>query len=54
LAHILYHGKKDEFIRLQNITPDDEKEKQADDFAARMLLSEKESNELFHTLRFYS
>lgn len=47
LAHILLHGKKDVFISLDNIKPDDEKEKQADDFAARMLLSEKERNELF-------
>lgn len=47
LAHILNHGKKDVFISLENIQPDDEKEKQADDFAARMLLSEKERNELF-------
>ncbi len=47
LAHILMHGKKDVFISLENIKQDDEKEKQADDFAARVLLSEKERNELF-------
>jgi len=48
LAHILFHGKKDIFIDgLDNLNIDDEKEKQADDFAARMLLSEKERNELF-------
>lgn len=47
LAHILNHGKKDVFISLDNIEPDNEKEKQADDFATRMLLSEKERNELF-------
>ena len=47
LAHILFHGKKDVFISLDNIKPNDEKEKQADDLAARMLLSEKERNEFF-------
>ncbi|MCC5915754.1 MAG: HigA family addiction module antidote protein [Cryomorphaceae bacterium] len=48
LAHILYHGKKDIFIEgLDTITPDAEKENEADDFAARMLLSEKERNEVF-------
>ncbi len=48
LAHILNHGKKDIFIDgLDNLNIDIEKEKQADDFAARMLLSEKERNELF-------
>ena len=48
LAHILYHGKKDIFIEgLDNINPDKEKEEQADSFASRMLLSEKERNELF-------
>ncbi len=52
LAHILLHGKKDVFISLDNIKPDDEKEKQADDFAARMLLSEKERNELFQHSNF--
>lgn len=48
LAHILYHGKKDIFIDgIDSITPDKEKEDEADTFAARMLLSEKERNELF-------
>lgn len=48
LGHILYHGKKEIFIEgLNSIAPDREKEDQADDFAARMLLSEKERNELF-------
>ncbi len=48
LAHILYHGKKDIFIEgIASITPDKEKEAEADTFAARMLLSEKERNELF-------
>ncbi|MCK5838354.1 MAG: HigA family addiction module antidote protein [Bacteroidales bacterium] len=48
LAHILYHGKKEIFINgLDSIGPDAEKEEQANAFAARMLLSEKERNELF-------
>lgn len=48
LAHILYHGKKDIFIDgIESIKPDKEKEDEADAFAARMLLSEKERNELF-------
>ena len=53
LAHILLHGKKDIFIDgLDNLKIDNEKEKQADDFAARMLLSEKERNELFRNSNF--
>lgn len=48
LAHILYHGKKDIFIDgLDSIEPDMDKENEADEFAGRMLLSEKERNELF-------
>lgn len=48
LGHILYHGKKDIFIDgIESIRPDKEKEDEADAFAARMLLSEKERNELF-------
>lgn len=48
LAHILKHGKKDIFIDgLESIKPDKEKEDEADEFAARMLLSKKERNELF-------
>ncbi len=48
LAHILYHGKKEIFIDgLESIKPDKAKENEADAFAARMLLSEKERNELF-------
>jgi HTH-type transcriptional regulator/antitoxin HigA len=48
LGHILYHGKKDIFINgIDSIKPDKEKEDEADAFAARMLLSEKERNELF-------
>lgn len=48
LAHILYHGKKDMFIDgLDSILPDSQKEDEADAFAARMLLSEKERNEIF-------
>ena len=48
LGHILYHGKKDIFIDgIESIKPDKEKEDEADAFAARMLLSDKERNELF-------
>ncbi len=48
LGHILYHGKKDIFIDgIKSIKPDKEKEEEADAFATRMLLSEKERNELF-------
>ncbi len=47
LGHILYHGKKDIFIDgIENIAPNEEKEKKADDFAFRMLLSKKERKEL--------
>lgn len=52
LAHILYHGKKDIFIDgLESIKPDEEKENQADSFAARMLLSDKQRKTLknYHT-----
>jgi len=52
LAHILYHGKKDIFINgLKSIKPDKEKEDQADNFAARMLLSDKQRKVLknYHT-----
>jgi HTH-type transcriptional regulator / antitoxin HigA len=45
LAHIRYHNKSDIFIDgLKEIAPDQAKEAEADDFAARMLLSEKERN----------
>lgn len=48
IAHILLHGKKDIFINgLDSIEPDLAKENEADKFAERMLLSEKERNELF-------
>src|SRR5690554_1846808 len=48
LAHILYHGKKEIFIEgIDSISPDKEKEAEADAFASRILLSEKERNELF-------
>lgn len=47
LAHVLFHGKKDIFIDgLDEISQDVNKEKEADDFAARMLLSEKDQNEI--------
>jgi HTH-type transcriptional regulator / antitoxin HigA len=47
LAHIKYHNKSDIFIDgLKEILPDKSKETEADEFAARMLLSEKDRNEL--------
>ncbi len=47
LGHVLLHGKKDVFIDgLDNIAQDKDKEQEADAFAARMLLSDKERNEL--------
>lgn len=53
LGHILYHGKKDIFIDgIESIKPDKEKEEEADAFAARMLLSEKERKELFQQPNF--
>lgn len=53
LAHILLHGKKEIFIEgLDSINPDKEKEDEADAFAARHLLSEKERNELFQHYSF--
>ena len=53
LAHILYHGKKEIFIDgLDSWVSDQEKEAQADAFASRMLLTEKERNELFHYSKF--
>ena len=55
LAHILYHGKKDIFIEgLPNIKPDIAKENEADDFAAKKLLSEKEKKDLFQNFSFDS
>lgn len=48
LAHIRYHNKSDIFIDgIEDIEPDKEKEDEADAFAERMLLSDKERNELF-------
>ena len=48
LAHILFHGKKEIFIEgIDSISPDIEKEAKADAFASRMLLSDKERNEIF-------
>jgi addiction module HigA family antidote len=41
LAHIRYHNKSDIFIDgLDEISPDKDKEQEADDFAARMLISD--------------
>lgn len=48
IGHILYHGKKDIFIEgLENVKQDNKKEKEADNFAVRMLLPEKEKKEIF-------
>lgn len=48
LAHIRYHNKTDIFINgIEEISPDADKEAEADAFASRMLLSEKERNEIF-------
>jgi HTH-type transcriptional regulator / antitoxin HigA len=53
LAHIRYHNKSDIFIDgLDEILPDKQKEADADAFAARMLLSEKERNEIFQSVDF--
>lgn len=53
LAHILYHGKKDIFIEgLDSISPDQEKEEEANAFGSRMLLSDKERNELFEYISY--
>ncbi|RYM35876.1 ImmA/IrrE family metallo-endopeptidase [Brumimicrobium glaciale] len=47
LGHVLYHGKKDFFLDgIESILPDYEKEEEADSFAYRMLMSDKERNEL--------
>jgi len=47
LGHILYHGKKDIFIDgLDSIKPDIEKENEADAFASRMLLKDKDRKDL--------
>lgn len=48
LGHIKYHNKSDIFIDgLEEISPNKDKEAEADAFASRMLLSAKERNELF-------
>lgn len=47
LAHILYHGKRDTFISLDDIQQDETKEVEANEFASRQLLSDKERKELF-------
>jgi HTH-type transcriptional regulator / antitoxin HigA len=48
IAHIRYHNKSDIFIDgLDEISPDKSKEAEADAFAARMILSDKERDELF-------
>lgn len=53
LGHVLYHGKKDIFLNgLDGIIPDKEKEDEADEFASKMLLSDKERNVLFSYFHF--
>jgi len=47
LGHIRYHNKSDIFINgVEEITPDEEKEKKADDFAVQMLFSTKSLTKL--------
>jgi len=47
LAHILYHGKKKAFIRgLKHIEPNKDKEDEADKFACRQLLLDKDRRKL--------
>jgi HTH-type transcriptional regulator / antitoxin HigA len=47
LAHIRYHNKADIFIDgIDNISPDQNKEKEADEFATRMLVNEAVQNQL--------
>ena len=48
LAHIIYHGKKDIFIEgLDSIKNDEQKEAEADEFAAKQLLSPRQRKEVF-------
>jgi HTH-type transcriptional regulator / antitoxin HigA len=50
LAHIRYHNKSDIFIDgLEEISPDKEKETEADDFASRMLISDAIRNRIDDT-----
>lgn len=44
LAHILYHDKLNIFIDIKNIKPDDDKEKEADNFASTMVFNENLKN----------
>lgn len=46
LAHIRYHNKSDFFLNIKDMHQDKEKEKEADDFASAMLLSEKDRKEI--------
>lgn len=53
LAHILKHGKKDVFLDgLKNISIDEQKELEADNFAHKKLLTIRERNELASYERF--
>jgi len=45
LAHILKHGKKDQYIEIQNSGSTDENEKEADHFACEVLIPGKEYKE---------
>lgn len=49
LAHILLHGKKGVFIEgnIEGMSPNSEKEQEADEFASRMLLTTSERKEVF-------
>src|SRR5690554_2764305 len=48
LAHIRYHNKSDIFLSgLDDIQPDEEKEKEADEFAIKMLFPESVREEVF-------
>ena len=50
LGHIRYHNKSDIFIDgLAEISPDKDKEKEADDFASRMLISDAIRNKMIDT-----
>ena len=45
-GHIILHGKKDVFLEIDNFKKDEEKEKEADNFAVKWTLSEEEEREI--------
>lgn len=47
LAHLLKHGKKDEFIEFKDGNNTTEEEKEADEFACNALIPKKEFNDFF-------